>query len=1414
MFSHLDNHLLSVRWLACRASWPLFLQMKLFYHFVVCTLSISTLAIAYPHDHYAKPDSIEQVLAPRARVRPIRPVRPPPNSPDQPLPAILELRIQFPLDRGSRNTHQELMGKICRELDGAGVRYQKNLIHSPHSSHSASGSGTTSSGNGSSGDDGQRLADSGAGASTVDGSSSPDTSVPHSKKQKLSPRARIPNVQSDRPTAPLAVSTASNRHSSPATAMTFQLTIDPTRAKLGPVSVQQIRKVLLEAGAVNPLIKCVSSGARSGSDPSKAAFNQRKLVARGKKSRRPSRQQGRLVPAVLPSTTSLLPSGTSVLPPPALETPIVGNQSPSTATPISAPSSECLKWNIRIDNVPLDPVTGMPTPAFIESFRKDIAKLGFDVEPKFQVGPAGLPPHELQQHSIPYDPQHVGTEHLSAGVGAGPSGAGPSGAGPSGAGPSGAGPSGAVLFDAGHSGAGINLDALSSNIDSAESSGSNSDSSGASRKGGSYSGAGPSDAGGSKSASSQRKLSRRGKASRRPARQLAKALKKSRASATSAPPSATLIDGNSNPTVTSSPDLREEVREAMETRLSLSSDDTTARLMGRPGRKSAKSALHDSKHAGASGPSGASSSGAGPSNAGPSGNGADSDAVSRYSSAESVNWESDSSTASSWSVVSSPSDKLRVTDAGSGFMSVGSPSGAGRSKSGSSSRRLSRRGKQSRRPSRVAAKAAQKSQASATASLPVQPSPTSAFTAVENLNTGILRSDSGDHETIRIRFDNVRMDPVTGQPPKDFVEKMRKEAAKRGWDLENLSVGQNGEQPLYKDANHFKQSHWNQDSAGAGPSGAGSSSTGSSSPGDSSGSDTSEPSSSRRTLSPRGKQSRRPSRIAAKAAHKDESSALPPTQPSATTLPLDQPLVTALPQNRPPTAAALAPIAGVSGPIFLDSSNRETLRVRFDNIQLDPVSGLPSPEFVEYMRKLTAETGCNLKNLRVGNGSPLFKGKEQCQAALFGSDKSHAGPSSADSSGAGPSKPSSPRRKLSPRGKKSRRPSRIEGVAAQQSRPSAAASPLNLASTTSPRVGPGHSGPIKVVKNDGKTVSFKFNDVKFDKDGNLDPEFLENIRKLSEQTGWSLGDIRVGEEKKPLYRNKWDYQRLMAKPYPPSGSSGAGSSEAGPSGPGSSHHGSSAAGPSNPHSSNSSPPRSPRNLIPRGKKSRRPTRVDRPARKDRPATTSALPVGTPVPTPTPPSTAITDNTPWTMMLEIEKNPKTGQPEPGAMEHIRKVLGETGGSLQLYGEDGAPYALPLDSSHPQLDRERWPLAANAGRSGAGLLSAGALSAGASGSSGGGASGSGSGSSGLLRLANPGVGSPPGSRGLSRSSSKPRVNRRAILPRTMTPGSLLPPLPTGPPPTIPSLPAGPPPIIPPPPSGPPSNIPPPHPADLAT
>jgi len=1224
--------------------------MKLFYRFVVCTLSISTVAIAYPHDHYAKPDSIEQVLAPRARVRPIRPVRPPPNSPDQPLPAILELRIQFPLDRGSRNTHQELMGKICRELDGAGVRYQKNLIHSPHSSHSASGSGTTGSGNGSSGDDGQRLADSGAGASTVDGSSSPDTSVPHSKKQKLSPRARIPNVQSDRPTAPLAVSTASNRHSSPATAMTFQLKIDPTRGKLGPISVQQIRKVLLEAGAVNPLIKCVSSGARSGSDPSKAAFNQRKLVARGKKSRRPSRQQGRLVPAVLPSTTSLLPSGTSVLPPPALETPIVGNQSPSTATPIGAPSSECLKWNIRIDNVPLDPVTGMPTPAFIESFRKDIAKLGFDVEPKFQVGPAGLPPHELQQHSIPYDPQHVGTEHLSAGVGAGPSGAGPSGAGPSGAGPSGAGPSGAVLFDAGHSGAGINLDALSSNIDSAESSGSNSDSSGASRKGGSYSGAGPSDAGGSKSASSQRKLSRRGKASRRPARQLAKALKKSRASATSAPPSATLIDGNSNPTVTSSPDLREEVREAMETRLSLSSDDTTARLMGRPGRKSAKSALHDSKHAGASGPSGASSSGAGPSNAGPSGNGADSDAVSRYSSAESVNWESDSSTASSWSVVSSPSDKLRVTDAGSGFMSVGSPSGAGRSKSGSSSRRLSRRGKQSRRPSRVAAKAAQKSQASATASLPVQPSPTSAFTAVENLNTGILRSDSGDRETIRIRFDNVRMDPVTGQPPKDFFEKMRKEAAKRGWDLENLSVGQNGEQPLYKDANHFKQSHWNQDSAGAGPSGAGSSSTGSSSPGDSSGSDTSEP--------------------------------------------------------------------------------------------------------------------------------------------------------------------SSPRRKLSPRGKKSRRPSRIEGVAAQQSRPSAAASPLNLASTTSPRVGPGHSGPIKVVKNDGKTVSFKFNDVKFDKDGNLDPEFLENIRKLSEQTGWSLGDIRVGEEKKPLYRNKWDYQRLMAKPYPPSGSSGAGSSEAGPSGPGSSHHGSSAAGPSNPHSSNSSPPRSPRNLIPRGKKSRRPTRVDRPARKDRPATTSALPVGTPVPTPTPPSTAITDNTPWTMMLEIEKNPKTGQPEPGAMEHIRKVLGETGGSLQLYGEDGAPYALPLDSSHPQLDRERWPLAANAGRSGAGLLSAGALSAGASGSSGGGASGSGSGSSGLLRLANPGVGSPPGSRGLSRSSSKPRVNRRAILPRTMTPGSLLPPLPTGPPPTIPSLPAGPPPIIPPPPSGPPSIIPPPHPADLAT
>ncbi|MCJ1246933.1 hypothetical protein MMC30_004144 [Trapelia coarctata] len=1217
------------------------------------------------------------------------------------------------------------MERICTEMDRNGIIYTKNLIDYTHWGDSASGSGSPSSG----------ASPSGAG---------PSRTQHISKKQKLSPRAKMPNVQTIPPSTPLVVSKDSNQRSTPVTAMTFQLKIVPTRRRQGPLSYQQIRKSFLELGVVNPVIKCLSGASRSGHSPSNAAIAQRKLFARGKNSRRPSRQQRPSAPSALSSTTSVLPSGTPVLPPPTSETPIDGNPSPSTATASGASSSECEISTIKIDNIPVEPRTGMPNPAWIEQIRRDVAAAGIDIEPEILIGPAGLPTlAESIKYAIPYDPEHVGIDHLRAGrTGAVSSAAAPSQAGPSQAGPSQAGPSGA----------GIDSDPVNSYADSEESGGWDLDNSGAASKGTNHSGAGPSGARGSKSGSSPRKISRRGKSSRRPAREAAKALKKIRALATLTPPSAPLatpINRNTSPGVTSSPDVTVGVRESIDTKSSLTSADTRARLMGSPGRKTRKSAIHDSKHASpeAGGLAVADSSGAGPSNAGASHHG-DSDAVSLYPSSESTGWNSDSSSASSWSVISSGSDKLRVTDAGSGFLAVSSPGSPGKSKSGSSPRRLSRRGKQSRRPSRVAAKAAQRSQASAAASLPVQPSTSTALATGESGNSGILRSTEGSRAIINVQFDNVHLDPVTGMPPRDYVEMMKKEGAERGWDLENISIGHK-QIPLYKDADHFKKSALYLDSAGAGPSGAGSSSAGSSaagswSPGGSSASDTSETPSSR--LSPRGKKSRRPSRIAAKDANKNRSSATP----SATALSTNQPLVSALPPDQPATIPALGTI-GSFGPIVLDSSGPDTLRVQFNDLKLDPVSGLPSPEFMEYMQKFTATTGCDLRNLLTAEKTPLFKNEEHCQAALFSPhnsgariSSSGAGPSNPGSSAAGLSSPSSPRtsrpsfppRKLSPRGKQSRRPSRAEKAAETNQ----ASAPSSEPSATSAQAGSSHLGPIDLAGNQFDSVSVRFRGVQFDAEGNPSPEFLESVRKLSEQTGWSMVAIKVGKDKKPLFKNKWHYQQLMSRPYPSSG----GSSGAGPSNPGSS-----TAPLSIPHSSNSTPPNSPRRILPRGKKSRRPTRQDRPARQDRPKATSALPVATPAPTPTPLST---DTTPWTMSLGIEKNPKTGRPDEAAMAHIQKVIAEAGeGRLKVFGEDGAdPFNVDTPALAPaSLNHSPWPLAANADS-----LGAGSSGAGPSGASGG-ASASRS-TSGSLRLANPAGGSPPGGRPLGRIASKQRLS----------------------------------------------------------
>lgn len=850
--------------------------------FVICILSISTLTLAFPYDHQSNPDSTQQDLVQRANVRPILRVPPQPAARlTEPSPAIMELRIHFHIDPRSRNDHQVIMERIIRELDAAGIHYVSVLDDPPHLGDSASGgSSTTSSGPGSS--IGRSAAGSVSGLPAGGELSNPGRSEPHSNQGNLSPRAQIPDVQTVRPSGRLGFPHNSNQNSNPVMAMSFQVKVGSRTGRPVPVAGEHIRKILIEMGAVNPVVECISGAGRSGKSPLRPGSSQRRLFARGKKTRRPGRQKeasGADSRRMRASATSALPVATSI------------NASPGSGNG-AASSSGCTTFTVRMNRVGVDPVTGMPSEQFVEWLRRGLEMAGLNMSP----------------------------------------------AGPSGAGLSVAGSSGEDSFDVGSSGA------MSSG---ASPSGRGSSSAGTSARGywgrGSH-GTGPSGRGSSGRGSSGRGSSGRGSPG---------------AGTSSAGPS-----------------------------------DAGPPGVSTSGRVSSGAEL-----------SGQGSSGARPSGAGPSGARTNSGHATPYSDAassqseefESGVWDSDTSSASSWSVVSSGSIPT-IGGTSSGGSDVAGLRGAGKSKPGSNPRKLSRRGKQSRRPSRIAAKASQQNPTSASASLPIQTPATSTHSDAEIAS--LFSADLNEREHMSVRYENIHIDPVTGQPDAASVEHIKKEWAKRGWDLENVRIGHD-ERSVYKNPEYLKTSHSNSGSSAGGPSGADSSSIGASTAGPSPrGSSTAGPSDTGGSgsagtskLARRGKQSRRPSRVAAKAARKNEPSttASLPNQSSAT------PAVSAA-ATAPPSTGGLR--------------DGEVVKLTFDGVDIDPETGQPSAAFKEYARKLAADHGSDIGYLRVGDRT-VFKSVKDARLSDWNTGSSKAGPSGVGSSGAGPSGAGSSRVRLS-----------------------------------------------------------------------------------------------------------------------------------------------------------------------------------------------------------------------------------------------------------------------------------------------------------------------------------------------------------------------------------------------------------------
>jgi hypothetical protein len=793
----------------------------------------------------------------------------------------MELRIHFHIDPRSRNHHQVIMERIIRELDAAGIHYVMALEDPPHMGDSApSGSSTTSSGPGSS--IGLSAAGSPSGLPAGGELSNPGRSEPHSNHGNLSPRAQIPGVQTVRPSGPLGFPQNSNQGSIPFTAMSFQVKVDSRTGRPVPVAGKHIRKILIETGAVNPIVECISGAGRSGKSPLRPGSSQRRLFARGKKSRRPGRQKeasGAGSRQTRASATPALPLATSI------------NANPGSGN-AAASSSGCTTFTVRMNRVGVDPATGMPSEQFVERLRRGLEMAGLDMSPP---GPSGE------------DSFDVGSSGAIS-SGASPSGRGSSSAGTSGRGYSGPGSHGAGPSGRGSSGRG--------------SSGRDSFGAGSSRRG--SSGAGPSSAGPSDAS----------------------------------PPGA-----------------------------------------GTSGRVSSGAEL-----------SGQGSSGAGPSGAGPSGARANSGHATPYADAasshseefESGVWDSDTSSASSWSVVSSepiPS----IGGSSSGGSDVAGLRGAGKSKPDSNPRKLSRRGKESRRPSRIAAKASQQSPASASASLPIETPATSALSDAEIAS--LFSLDLNEREHTSVRYENVHIDPVTGQPDAASVERIKKEGAKRGWDLENLRIGHD-ERPLYKNPEYLQTSHSNSGSSAAGPSGADSSSAGASAAGPSPRGSSPHPSSTAEPsdtgdsggagtskLSRRGKQSRRPSRVAAKAARKNEPSTTASLSNQASATPAGS------------AAATANPSAG-------GLRDGEVVKLTFDGVDIDPETGQPSAAFKGYARKLAADHGSDIGYLKVGDRT-VFKSVKDARLSDWNTGSSKAGPSGAGSSrasssgagssGAGPS---------------------------------------------------------------------------------------------------------------------------------------------------------------------------------------------------------------------------------------------------------------------------------------------------------------------------------------------------------------------------------------------------------------------------
>ena len=248
-------------------------------------------------------------------------------------------------------------------------------------------------------------------------------------------------------------------------------------------------------------------------------------------------------------------------------------------------------------------------------------------------------------------------------------------------------------------------------------------------------------------------------------------------------------------------------------------------------------------------------------------------------------------------------------------------------------------------------------------------------------------------------------------------------------------------------------------------------------------------------ISRRGKESRRPSRVAAKALRAGRASATASLSSPASVVPA-------------------VPTAQTSDFHITRLNVGDKVRIEFRGVKFDPVTGMPRPEDVEEIRRVGAEMGLGLHNLRIGpDERPLYKDPEHFKTSLAAGSSS-AGSSSAGSSGAGSSvvglsntggshnagssNPPSSQLKLSRRGKKSRRPSR-------QGRPSR--KEQEEARSTLPSVPSQTIGPVASTSAASTTGNVPFMAVRIEVDqktGRPPPGALEHLQSAVGKIGGTL----------------------------------------------------------------------------------------------------------------------------------------------------------------------------------------------------------------------------------------------------------------------------------------------------------------------